>query len=208
MRVDPQSGLATGVLAQRLMGKQTVVNVVTLVRDTHIAFNSQGARCTTGIDSTGLGGKVFHDMLSDLPGIRQIDFGGRGQKKLTLLTDLKGLIESGKLRFPRAGLWLDLRRQLLGYRLADRGLATDGVMALAVAARVLHRYLQRLTARDPVAFDYWSGRETPDLKGDALRTAIADGKGHLSGLYRGLTDEEFLRGRRPTSTLDGFEGPR
>ena len=37
--------------------------------------------------------------------------------------------------FPRRGIWLELRRQLLGYKLDDRKLETDAVMALAVAVR-------------------------------------------------------------------------
>ena len=190
---------AIGVLAQRKSGKQTVTAVANLVRDTHMHYSEGSARCDTGLDTTGMGGKVFRDMLSDITGIRQVDFGGRGNRKLILLTDLKGLIESGRLRFPREGLWVELRRQLLGYRLSDKGLATDGVMALAVAARVLVRY-QNVIAGASRDFSFFDRPRNPMER-------------HV------MTDEEFLGGHRGVvtaadwdgivrSTLEGYDGSR
>jgi hypothetical protein len=178
---------ALGVLAQRKQGKQTVTAVSGLVRATHETYDEGTARCDTGLDTTGFGGKVFHDTLRDLTGIRQVEFGGRGHRKLMILTDLKGLIEQGKLRFPRTGLWLELRRQLLAYRLADRKLATDAVMALAVAARVMVRYQQVVAApASPFTFfDRPSGRQ------------------YGQPSFVPITDTQFM-GRRPTSTLEGW----
>jgi len=177
---------AIGVLAQRKQGKQTVTAVSGLVRDTHLAYDEGSARCDTGLDTTGFGGKVFHDTLRDLTGLRAVEFGGRGQRKLTILTDLKGLIEQGKLRFPRTGIWLELRSQLLAYRLADRKLKTDAVMALAVAARVMVRY-QQVVAAPASPFTFFDQSSNP-----------------VGRQNRVITDREFLGGRLPTSTLEGW----
>jgi hypothetical protein len=177
---------AIGVLAQRKQGKQTITSVTGMVRDTHLHYDDGSARCDTGLDTTGFGGKVFRDALSDITGIRQVEFGGRGHRKLVILSDLKGLIEQGRLRFPRSGIWLELRRQLLGYRLPDRGLATDAVMALAVAARVMIRY-QQIVAAPAGPFTFF------DQPGGDPRRRPAP-----------MTDREFLGGRVPTSTLEGW----
>ena len=87
--------------------------------------------CMTGVDTTGFGGALFRDCLP-IP-IRSVEFGGHAGRKLKLLIDLKTAWRQGKLTFPRSGPWLTLRRQLLGYRLDDKKLQTDAVMALAVA---------------------------------------------------------------------------
>jgi hypothetical protein len=58
---------------------------------------------------------------------------------LRLLANLRSALESGRLVLPRTGLWLELRRQLLGYKLNDKKLQTDAVMALVVAVRMALR---------------------------------------------------------------------
>jgi hypothetical protein len=200
LKVEPGQP-AIGVLARRLEGKQTVVKVTGLVRDTHAHYSEGTARCDTGLDTTGMGGKVMRDMLSDINGIRQVDFGGIGRRKLTLLTDLKGLLESGRMRFPRSGIWLELRRQLMGYRIDDKKLATDAVMALAVAARVLVRY-QQVTASPAGPFTFFDP---------------ASGQPVYRADRPPMTDDQFLGEHRSdvtvtelrlTSTLDGYMGPR
>jgi hypothetical protein len=62
-----------------------------------------------------------------------VEFGGTRGTKLRMLADLKNALERGDLILPRTGLWLVGRRQLLGYKLDDRRLEQDFVMALAVA---------------------------------------------------------------------------
>jgi len=129
---DPQH--VRGVKCEKRGGRQTSLSVSAMVQEGHYLYNSGGATCTTALDTTGFGGKVFHDLLRDLvPPVRSIEFGGTRARKLRLLTDLKAVIERGQLRMPRAGRWMELRRQLLGYKLEDKNLETDGVMALAVA---------------------------------------------------------------------------
>jgi hypothetical protein len=126
-----------GVQALRREGKQSLPALVELITDAHYQYNAGAARCMTACDTSGMGGKVFKQALETLHPFRAVEFGGARSKKLKLLTDLKGYIESGKLRFPKQGVWLDLRRQLLAYRLDDRNLKTDAVMALAVAVKQL-----------------------------------------------------------------------
>lgn len=190
LRLDTE-GPSIGVLAQRKQGKQTVNAVTGMVRATHDLYSEGSARCDTGLDTTGFGGKVFRDTLADMQGIRQVEFGGHGRRKLTILTDLKGLIEQGRLRFPRTGLWLELRRQLLAYRLQDRGLATDAVMALAVAARVMVRY-QRVTASPASPFTFFD-----PAKG-------APSHVRWGGSVPIVDDRAFLGGRMPSTTLEGW----
>lgn len=189
----------TGVLAARLQGKQTVTKVTSLVRDTHAHYSEGSSRCDTGLDTTGMGGKVMRDMLSDITGIRQVDFGGKGNRKLILLTDLKGLIESGRFRFPRSGIWLELRHQLLGYRLKDRGLATDAVMALAVAARVMTRY-QQVTAAPGSPFTFFDQSEGSPLAKRGKPMSHAD----FLGEHRGNVTMSDSSGRIVRSTMEGW----
>ena len=122
---------AVGVLASRHTGRTTTPVIAALVTNNHQAYNGDGYSCATGVDTTGMGGAMFREALPI--SVRSVEFGGSRGKKLKLLSNLKSAIEQKKLRFPRSGHWLTLRRQLLGYRLSDKGLQTDAVMALVVA---------------------------------------------------------------------------
>jgi len=128
-----------GVKIAKRSGRQTANSVAGLIHEGHRDYTARGAQCTTALDSTGFGGAVFKDLLAGIHPFRAVEFGGTRGKKLKLLLDLKGMLEKGQLRFPRSGHWLGLRRQLLGYRLDDRKLETDAVMALAVACNVVKR---------------------------------------------------------------------
>ena len=123
-----------GVRARKKSGRQTLTALVNMLRESHLLYN-QGATCTTIIDSTGFGGKLFMQELSIIKPLRQVDFSGTKAKKLEILSDLKAMIDKEMIQFPRGGIWSELRRQLLGYKLEDRKLETDAVMALAVAVR-------------------------------------------------------------------------
>lgn len=147
-------GRAEGVKATKRAGKQKVVDVAGMVVNTHHAYTGDGASCETAVDVTGMGGKVFKELLGDLHPFRGVEFGGTRKAKMRMLTDLKGLIEQGRLRFPRSGVWLDLRRQLLAYVLDDRRIEQDAVMALAVAIKQVMR--QMANAQDTAPFDFWS----------------------------------------------------
>lgn len=134
-----ETGKAHGVRITRQVGRTTGPVIAALATDAHNAYlnTSLSASIVTAIDATGFGGKMFRDLLYIKP-IRSVEFGGTRGKKLKLLNDLKYALETGMLTFPRSGPWLDLRRQLLGYKLDDKGLKTDAVMALAVAVSTLN----------------------------------------------------------------------
>jgi len=129
----------TGASINRLTGKQTTIAVVGLAHDQHAAYNANGATCTSAVDATGFGGKAMRDALSGIPGLQSVEFGGTAKTKHKLLMDLKTTIEQGHIKFPKRGYWLDLRRQLLAYRLKDRKLEQDAVMALAIAVKLALR---------------------------------------------------------------------
>lgn len=134
---DFTADVAIGVRVERSRGKKTTDGIVELAESVHFAYdvNRDGlrSRCSTAIDATGFGGKMFKDSLDEkIPGgVRSIEFGGTTQKKRKLLGDLRSTLDQGKLKLPRSGLWLVVRRQLLGYKLDDKNIEQDAVMALA-----------------------------------------------------------------------------
>ena len=150
-----------GVNVARRKGKQTLVGVIDMIVDAHAPYQRPDCVLIAGLDASGLGGKVFREMMETrgVQGLHNVEFGGTAAKKMKLLTDLKGMLEQGKLRFPRKGVWLELRRQLISYRWdpvkGDKGQATDGVMSLAVAVKMLLRRPEGSTVDAP--FDYWAG---------------------------------------------------
>lgn len=176
-------GPCVGVKAERIRGRSTGPSISGLATNNHLAYNVPGrSGCVTGVDATGFGGKMFMDLLYIRP-VHAIEFGGTRGKKLKLLNLLKSWIEAtGKLKFPRSGPWLELRRQLLGYRLDDKQLATDAVMALAVAVWLASKY--PAGSAPAVPFDYFgSGGKRVELvaqgpAGPRLRVAS----------YRSLTE--------------------
>ena len=130
-----------GVRARRRMGRQTLPAVVNMVNEGHMLYGPQSnAACTTIIDSTGLGGKMFKQEFSMIRPLREFDFAGTKARKLELLSDLKAAIDRGDLQLPRGGVWNDVRRQLLGYKLEDKKLEQDAVMTLAIAVRFAIRH--------------------------------------------------------------------
>lgn len=133
-----KEGIGVGVHAARTRGRQTGLSVAAMAENSHRAYSGAYCHCSSGIDATGFGGKMFRDLLSIKP-LHSIEFGGAKTKKLKMLNDLKWCIENGKLRLPRHGVWLDARRQLLGYRLDDRNIEQDAVMCLAMWAYLFRK---------------------------------------------------------------------
>jgi len=168
------------VRASRVRGKQTTDAIVGLAVDGHNAYdvNREGfrSRCQTALDATGFGGKMFKEALEkEIPGVRAIEFGGSLQKKRKLLGDLRTMLDSGRLRLPRVGIWLQVRRQVLGYKLDDRAIEQDAVMALACLVAEARRTPD--DAEDSVAFDAFSlsDGEIPRYRNNRL-VAIAAGE--------------------------------
>jgi hypothetical protein len=155
-----------GVWVDRLTGRQTSQVVAGLALHVHNAYSdpTQRITCHTGVDATGFGGKMFRDLLP-IP-VKMVEFGGTRQKKLMLLNQLKKVIEEGRLRLPKSGKWLGVRRQLLGYKLDDRKIEQDAVMCLAVAVDVAKR--NPGAAAENVPFDYFS----PDRPGVAFTAEL------------------------------------
>lgn len=147
-----------GVRARRRMGRQTIPAVVNMVNEGHLLYGPQSrAACTSIIDSTGLGGKLFKQEFSIIKPLREFDFSGTKAKKLELLSDLKAAIDRGDLQLPRGGLWNDVRRQLLGYKLDDKKIEQDAVMTLAIAVRFATRH-NYVPAKDP-SFSYFGASD-------------------------------------------------
>jgi hypothetical protein len=146
----------TGVRARSRSGKQTIQAVVNMVRENHLLFN-QDSSCLTIVDETGFGGKLFKQEFSVIRPIRGYDFGGTKAKKLDILSDLRAALDKRRLVFPKTGVWLRLRRQLLSYKLDDKKLEQDAVMALAVALR--HAIRNNGQALDNPSFLYFGGSD-------------------------------------------------
>lgn len=150
-----QRGSLRGVRARKRQGRQALPAVVNMVREGHLLYQQDGAQVTTLLDDTGMGGKMFRQEFSIIRPLRTYDFAGTKAKKLQLLSNLKAVIDRGELHLPRSGPWVDVRRQLLGYKLDDKHLDTDLVMALALA---VHHAVRNPMAPDPHQdFDYFGG---------------------------------------------------
>lgn len=144
-----------GVRAARKGGRQTIQSVVNMVRECHLLYSQDHAFCRTTIDDTAMGGKLYRQEFSVIKPLRSFDFGGSKSRKLGLLSDLKAVIDRGEMSLPRGGAWDELRRQLLGYRLDDKKIETDGVMALALAVHDIIRNPER--AHPNPVIDYFGG---------------------------------------------------
>jgi hypothetical protein len=159
---DPDRPYLVGVRAEQKQGQKSTPVMVALAANGFRAYDSMagfqtatekrlnpldepaalglGSHCYTGIDATGFGGKMFREALEkECPNLYNVEFGGTVQTKRKLLGNLRTIIDEGRLLLPRTGIWLIVRRQLLGYKLEDRGIAQDAVMALVCAVYLVKR---------------------------------------------------------------------
>lgn len=139
---DRDKPFLVGVDAQQRTGQKSTEAMVGMVYEGFAAYErgKLNSRCYTATDATGFGGKMFREALSlEVPNVVNVEFGGTIQKKRKLLGDLRTLIDEGRLILPRSGIWLKVRRQLLGYKLEDRGIEQDAVMALVCAVFLLRQ---------------------------------------------------------------------
>jgi hypothetical protein len=90
------------------------------------------SRAMTGYDETGMGGKIVGQQLSGLRPKKGIDFSGSTKAKLDVLMNLKAALLDGSLEIPDE--CVGLKREVLNYRLVDKDIQQDRVMALAGAA--------------------------------------------------------------------------
>lgn len=131
-----------GVRAEQRRGQKSTETLVALAVDAFNAYHVEriNSRCYTALDATGFGGKMFREQIEGyIPNLTNIEFGGTIQKKRMLLGDLRTVIDEGRLLLPKEGVWLQVRKQLLGYRLEDRKIEQDAVMALVCAVNLLRR---------------------------------------------------------------------
>lgn len=139
-RDDPTRPYLVGVYCEEAKGQKSTERLVGLAVNGFNGYERDRlrSRCYTATDATGFGGKMFREALSlEVPNVTNVEFGGTVQKKRKLLGDLRTLIDEGRLILPRTGLWMKVRRQLLGYKLEDRGIEQDAVMALVCAVYLL-----------------------------------------------------------------------
>lgn len=163
---DPERWV--GVSAKRRSGRQTAESIIGLCSDVHHEY-AQGGRCATAIDATGFGGKVFRSLLqSARTPVTAVEFGGKASVKQKMLANLRTALDSGRLYLPQSGEWLLLRRQLLAYKLADRKLDTDAVMALMLAVKMAARSIYG--DGRPLSFDYF-GENIPSRVPSVASTA-------------------------------------
>lgn len=139
---EPDRPFVVGVHAEQRSGQKSTESLVAMVADGFNRYDNPRlkASCYTATDATGFGGKMFREALDfEVPNVTNVEFGGTVQKKRKLLGDLRTLIDEGRLILPKTGIWLLVRRQLLGYKLEDRGIEQDAVMALVCAIHLLRR---------------------------------------------------------------------
>lgn len=142
---DPEDSLnptLVGVRASVKRGQKETSTIVALAADAYNAYDvvRLSSRCYTAIDATGFGGKMFREALDyEIPNLFNVEFGGTVQKKRKLLGDLRTLIDSGRLILPAEGIWKQVRKQLLAYKLEDRAIEQDAVMALVCAVYLVRR---------------------------------------------------------------------
>lgn len=160
---EPDKPYLVGVRAERRTGQKSTETVLNMAVDSFLAYDVPRlkTRCYTATDATGFGGKMFRERLErEIPNITNVEFGGTIQKKRKLLGDLRTLIDEGRLLLPKTGIWLLVRRQLLGYKLDDRGIEQDAVMALVCAVHLLRR--TPVAAMDSAKFDLFGMNPDPD----------------------------------------------
>jgi hypothetical protein len=154
---EPDRPFLVGVRAEQKRGQKSTEALVALAADAHNAYgvhrpDGLSSTCYTALDATGFGGKMFREAVEgDIPNLTNVEFGGTIQKKRMLLGDVRTLIDEGRLLLPREGIWLQVRKQLLGYRLEDRKIEQDAVMALCCAVSLLRR--TPVDGSNAVAFD-------------------------------------------------------
>lgn len=92
----------------------------------------------TGYDATSMGGAIFKEALSSLKPSKALEFSGSPGKKLDILGNLRAALLKGELLIPDE--LVGLKREILNYRIDDKDIQQDRVMALAGAVHIAARY--------------------------------------------------------------------
>lgn len=131
----------TGVYFRHYLKPLGTVELVNAITSLHNLYHGRQdpsgmlppSRAITGYDSTSLGGKIMRDLLRDVRPSRGLDFGGPS-KKVKTLSELKAMLSKGDLLIPPT--WTRARQEVLSYRLDDKKLRQDCVMALDGAVEI------------------------------------------------------------------------
>jgi len=89
---------------------------------------------TTGFDATSMGGSIIRHSLVGLSPLKPLNFGGTSKIKRDALNNLRSGMLMGEIQFPKS--WTRLRREVLNYRLEDKDIQQDSVMAAAGASAI------------------------------------------------------------------------
>lgn len=134
---DPWVGVAERYFEKPLDTTRLLYEIRTLHTHWNGAQDRTGlterSKAITGFDSTAMGGKMWADMLRDLRPNRPFDFAGSDKKTRTLI-DLRNRLATGRLILPVS--WQGWRQEVISYRLDDKKIRNDRVMALAGAVAV------------------------------------------------------------------------
>ena len=111
------------------------------------------SKVLTGYDETGFGGKIIGQSLAGLTPKRGLDFAGTSKTKLDVLMNLKAALlpdKDGNTQLEIPEELVGLKREILNYRLVDKDIQQDRVMALGGAAWLAARGFSGKTS---AAFD-------------------------------------------------------
>lgn len=149
---DPTAGIVlditddiwTGVAVTHHKKPLGINQLIQQIWATHLLFNGAEdprrlvakSSAITAFDSTSMGGAIIKQQLAGLHPLRPVNFGGPSAK-MKMLTNLRAALVKGKLRLPDE--WVEVKRELLNYRLNDQKLRQDLVMALAIAVEIASR---------------------------------------------------------------------
>lgn len=90
----------------------------------------------TGYDATSMGGQIIRQSLVGLHPQRAVNFGGTGKVKRDALTNLRAAMLKGDLKLP--GKWSRMKREILNYKLDDKKIEQDSVIAAAGAMSLVN----------------------------------------------------------------------
>ena len=148
--LDVTSEPWTGVNFRHYPRPPAVNQLLLDIESQHALYNSSAtgpemkSSNLTGFDSTSMGGVMLRQQLGHLRPSRAINFGGP-RAKMDYLTNLRAALLKGRLVLPES--WYRLKRELLNYRLDDKKLQQDCVMALAGAVELASRGFSGKTSR-------------------------------------------------------------